>query len=178
MPWRVVEAPGTHAAQWHQLSVRARHHKLCALSWRPRARTPQPHRAHLLPPACSAHCFDSASALRRLRFSLRASSLQGRTTSPKSQSPMAALGTAITPAAATTAPCCYNRHPRSHITARRNRVASARRLDLCASSSPAVTAPDIPDEALVVSSPDPPRRAEAFRRAGGEPAHSEVHTLR
>jgi hypothetical protein len=176
VPWRVVEAPGTHAAQWHQLSVRARHHKLCALSWRPRARTP--HRAHLLPPACSAHCFDSASALRRLRFSLRASSLQGRTTSPKSQSPMAALGTAITPAAATTAPCCYNRHPRSHITARRNRVASARRLDLCASSSPAVTAPDIPDEALVVSSPDPPRRAEAFRRAGGEPAHSEVHTLR
>ncbi|PWZ57045.1 putative methyltransferase [Zea mays] len=64
---------------------------------------------------------------------------------------MAALGTAITPAAATAAPCCYNRHPRSHITACRNRVASTRRLDLCASSSPAVTAPDIPDEALVES---------------------------
>ncbi|EES14971.1 hypothetical protein BDA96_07G133500 [Sorghum bicolor] len=65
---------------------------------------------------------------------------------------MAALGTATTPAAAPGAPRCYNRHPRPrhHIAARRNRVASARRLDLCASASPspAVTAPDIPDEAV------------------------------
>ncbi|KAG2583787.1 uncharacterized methyltransferase At1g78140, chloroplastic-like [Panicum virgatum] len=59
---------------------------------------------------------------------------------------MAALGAATTPAAAPAAPCGNNRHPRHRVAARRGRAVPARRLELRAGVSPAVTA-DAPDEA-------------------------------
>ncbi|RLN03120.1 hypothetical protein C2845_PM13G12250 [Panicum miliaceum] len=58
---------------------------------------------------------------------------------------MAALGATIR-AAAPAAPRGNNRHPRHRVAARRIRAAPARRLELRASVSPAVTA-DAPDEA-------------------------------
>ncbi|PAN35223.1 hypothetical protein PAHAL_6G191200 [Panicum hallii] len=63
-----------------------------------------------------------------------------------SRPPMAALGAATTRAAAPAAPRGNNRHPRHRVAARRGRAALARRFELRASVSPAVTA-DAPDEA-------------------------------
>jgi len=81
---------------------------------------------------------------------------------------MAALGAATTPAAAPAAPCGNNRHPRHRVAARRGRAVPARRLELRAGVSPAVTA-DAPDEAAAVSALRPSSLADAFRRASEEP---------
>ncbi|XP_066351454.1 uncharacterized methyltransferase At1g78140, chloroplastic-like [Miscanthus floridulus] len=108
----------------------------CALSW-----------AHLLPPCSSAHFGCRFASSGPLLLSPRLQS-PGTRTAPPLPTSHGGAGTATTPTAVPTAPRCYNRHPRHHIAAHRNRVASARRLDLCASASPAVTAPDIPDEAV------------------------------
>jgi len=81
---------------------------------------------------------------------------------------MAALGAATTPAAAPAGPCGNNRHPRHRVAARRGRAVPARRLELRAGVSPAVTA-DAPDEAAAVSALRPSSLADAFRRASEEP---------
>nr|CAB3480902.1 unnamed protein product [Digitaria exilis]CAB3482903.1 unnamed protein product [Digitaria exilis] len=68
----------------------------------------------------------------------------------------AALGTAITPAAAApVAPRGNHRLPRHRVAASRSRAAPARRLALHASASPTATA-DAPDEAVAEPSVEPP----------------------